>query len=151
MVRGQRSNQLSYVPKLQKQPGFAAYSVPAFASFGSKPEITATPQAYQNSAAPWRATSRYFIPFSTLMSGQVRWASVDSSWVHDVDREKFGASLDRWRALEPSRIYSSHLPPAPGSMLDLFVEALSQVPDAPRFEGLDQAALEMMLAGAVGS
>ncbi len=88
---------------------------------------------------------------ATLMSGQVRWASVDSSWVHDVDREKFGASLDRWRALEPSRIYSSHLPPAPGSMLDLFVEALSQVPDAPRFEGLDQAALEMMLAGAVGS
>jgi hypothetical protein len=85
---------------------------------------------------------------ATLTSGQVRWATVDSSWVHDVDRGAFGAKLDQWRALEPSRIYSSHLPPAPGSMLDMFAESLAQVPEAPRFEGLDQAALETMLAGA---
>jgi hypothetical protein len=84
----------------------------------------------------------------TLTSGQVRWATVDSSWVHDVDRCAFGAKLDQWRNLQPSRIYSSHLPPAPGSMLDEFIDSLAQVPDAPRFEALDQAALEAMLVEA---
>lgn len=88
---------------------------------------------------------------ATIRAGQIRWATVDSSWVHDVDRVVFGATLDQWRALEPTRIYSSHLPRAPGSMLDLFVDSLAQVPDAPRFEGLDQAALEAMLAGTTTS
>ncbi len=88
---------------------------------------------------------------ATVTSGQVRWATVDSSWVHDVDRGAFAAKLEQWRALEPTRIYSSHLPPAPGSMLSMFVDSLAQVPDAPRFEGLDQAALESMLAGAAAS
>ncbi len=91
------------------------------------------------------------IDAATLTLGQVRWATVDSSWVHDVDRNMFGATLNKWRALEPSRIYSSHLPPAPGSMLDTFVDSLSQVPDAPRFEGIDQAALETMMAGTASS
>jgi Metallo-beta-lactamase superfamily len=86
---------------------------------------------------------------ATLASGQIRWATVDSSWVHDVDRDIFGAKLDQWRALEPTRIYSSHLPPAPGSMLEMFVDSLAQVPGAPRFEGLDQMALEAMLAQSV--
>ncbi len=88
---------------------------------------------------------------STVMAGQVRWATIDSSWVHSVDRGAFGVELDKWRALEPTRIYSSHLPPAPGSMLDLFVDSLAQVPDAPRFEGLDQAGLERILAGTTAS
>jgi hypothetical protein len=33
-------------------------------------------------------------------------------------------------------------------MLQLFTESLAQVPDAPRFQGPDQAALENMLAAA---
>ena len=85
----------------------------------------------------------------TLVSGQVRWATVDSSWVHDVDRGVYAAKLRQFRSLEPSAVYSSHLPPAPGSMFDLFIDSLAQVPDAPRFEGPDQAALELMLAGMV--
>jgi hypothetical protein len=87
---------------------------------------------------------------ATLTSGQIRWATIDSPWVHDVDHGAFHAILHHFRSIEPSMIYSSHLPPAPGSMMSLFIGSLAQVPDAPRFQGPDQAALETMLAG-VGS
>ncbi len=91
------------------------------------------------------------LDIDTLQSGQVRWATVDSAWVHNVDRDVFGAALDELRAIEPTMVCSSHLPPAPGAMLKLFVDSLAQVPGADRFIGPDQAALEMMLAGMVGS
>ena len=82
-----------------------------------------------------------------LQAGQIRWATIDSSWVHDVDRAAFSYALDRLRAMEPTMVCSSHLPPAPGAMLNLFVDSLAKVPDADRFVGPDQAALEAMLAG----
>jgi len=82
-----------------------------------------------------------------LRAGQIRWASVDSPWLHDVDRAAFGRKLDQLRATEPSMVYSSHLPPAPGSLLGDFVESLAMTPDADQFNGPDQAALEAMLAG----
>jgi hypothetical protein len=66
---------------------------------------------------------------------------------YDIDRASFAAKLDQLRAIQTSMIYSSHLPPAPGAMLDVFVESLAQAPDAPRFEGPGQGALEAMLAG----
>jgi Metallo-beta-lactamase superfamily len=84
---------------------------------------------------------------ATLTSGQIRWATIDSPWAHDVDRAAFDAKLHQLLAIQPSMVYSSHLPPAPGSMLKLFIESLAQVPDAPRFEGPDQATLETLLAG----
>lgn len=87
------------------------------------------------------------VPIGELRSGQIRWASIDSPWLHDVDRGHFGRKLDELRAIEPSMVYSSHLPPAPGAMLDVFVESLAMAPDAERFAGPDQAALEAMLAG----
>jgi hypothetical protein len=86
----------------------------------------------------------------TLQSGQVRWATIDSSWVHDVDIQVFGRSLAATLALEPTMVCSSHLPPAPGGMLKLFVDSLVQVPSTDRFVGPDQAALEMMIAGMAG-
>ncbi|HVT77302.1 MAG TPA: hypothetical protein VHD87_09745, partial [Acidimicrobiales bacterium] len=81
-----------------------------------------------------------------LQAGQVRWATVDSSWVHDVDRATFNARLDDFRALEPTMVCSSHLPPAPGNMLKVFVDSLALVPDAERFVGPDQAFLDAMLS-----
>jgi hypothetical protein len=48
--------------------------------------------------------------------------------------------------LEPSLILSSHLPAAPGNMIDRFLATLAAVPDAARFVGPDQVALEKMLA-----
>lgn len=82
-----------------------------------------------------------------LQAGQVRWTTIDSAWVHDVNRQVFGRSLAELRALEPTMVCSSHLPPAPGAMLDLFVDSLAMTPDAERFVGPDQATLEAMLAG----
>lgn len=64
-----------------------------------------------------------------------------------MDRVHFGRKLAELRAITPSMVYSSHLPPAPGAMLDAFVESLAMTPDAERFAGPDQAALEGMLAG----
>jgi ODP family beta lactamase len=81
-----------------------------------------------------------------LQAGQVRWATIDSSWVHDVDRIAFGHALDELRAIEPTMVCSSHLPPAPGTMLDVCVDSLALVPDADPFIGPDQAALELLLA-----
>jgi flavorubredoxin len=86
---------------------------------------------------------------ATLQGGQVRWATIDSAWVHNVDRAVFGRALDELGSIEPTMVCSSHLPPAPGVMLKLFVDSLATAPDAERFVGPDQAALELMLAGMV--
>ena len=86
-----------------------------------------------------------------LRRGQVFWATVDSSWLHKVDRAVFASDLERVRALEPTMVLSSHLPAARGSSLDRLLGALAEVPDAPAFVGPDQAALEQMLAEAVGT
>jgi flavorubredoxin len=85
-----------------------------------------------------------------LRDGQVFWATVDSSWLHKVDRAMFASELDRIRGLEPTMILSSHLPAARGSSTERLLDALAAVPDAPPFVGPDQAALERMLAGITG-
>lgn len=87
------------------------------------------------------------LDLADLRAGQVRWASIDSPWVHDADRDALAHKLDQLRQLEPSMVYSSHLPPAPGTMLGVFTESLAMARDAERFVGPDQAALEAMLAG----
>jgi flavorubredoxin len=81
-----------------------------------------------------------------LRDGQVFWASVDSPWLHVADPAAFAKSLDRMRDTDPTMILSSHLPAAPGTMMDRFLDALASVPTAPPFVGPDQAALEAMLA-----
>ena len=86
-----------------------------------------------------------------LQPGQVLWATIDSSWIHDVDRDAFARTLDQLRALEPTMVCSSHLPPAPGAMLGLFTDSLAMTPSADRFVGPDQAALEAMHAAMAGS
>jgi hypothetical protein len=84
-----------------------------------------------------------------LRSGLVRWATIDSPWIHGVDRGAFKHTVEGIRSIEPSAVCSSHLPPAPGSMLGFMLDSLIAAPDAERFVGPDQAALEMMLAGMV--
>jgi len=80
-----------------------------------------------------------------LRDGQVFWTTVDSPWMHGVDRGVLARELDAVAGFEPSLILSSHLPAAPGSMIDRFVASLAAVPDAGPFVGPDQAALEQML------
>ncbi|MGB9012344.1 MAG: MBL fold metallo-hydrolase, partial [Aeromicrobium sp.] len=62
-----------------------------------------------------------------------------------VDRAKYDPTVAELRALDPSGIFSTHLPPAIGINGQL-VEALVEAPDGPVFVGPDQAALEELLA-----
>jgi flavorubredoxin len=91
------------------------------------------------------------VPDEALRQGQIFWATVDSSWLHNVDRTVFASELDRVRKLEPTMVLSSHLPAARGSSTERLLGALAAVPDAPVFVGPDQAALERMLAEATQS
>ena len=80
-----------------------------------------------------------------LRQGQVAWATIDSPWLHKVDRATFARELDAIRAMQPSMVLSSHLPPAPGHIADRMLTTLATAPDAQPFVGPDQQALEAML------
>jgi len=95
------------------------------------------------SAVPGNATD---LTEDELRQGQVFWATVDSPWVHNVNESAFAAELDRFRQIEPRIVLSSHLPPAPGHMLDPMLRSLATVPMAERFVGPDQMALEHLLS-----
>lgn len=79
-----------------------------------------------------------------LRAAQLLWASVDSPWIHNVDTSMFARSVQEIRALNPTWIFSSHLPPATGDMTRL-LDTLLEAPSADVFTGPDQAALEAML------
>jgi glyoxylase-like metal-dependent hydrolase (beta-lactamase superfamily II) len=85
-----------------------------------------------------------------LREGQVIWATVDAPWLHKVDRGVFSAELESIRSMEPRLILSSHLPAAPGHMLDRLLASLAAAPEASPFTGPDQAALEQMLEQMTG-
>jgi Metallo-beta-lactamase superfamily len=80
-----------------------------------------------------------------VCDAQLLWAAIDSPWVHTVDATKFRASIDPIRALDPSAVLSTHLPPAVGLNDALFAMA-DDAPDCPAFIGPDQQALEQLLA-----
>ncbi len=80
----------------------------------------------------------------TLRSGQVLWTTVDSPWLHHVDRRTFAASLDSIRSIDAEFVLSAHLPPA-RSMTDWMLESLAAAPDAARFVGPSQIELQQML------
>jgi len=94
-------------------------------------------------AVPEDATD---LPADVLRQGQITWATIDSPWVHTVDRAAFARQLASIGTLDPTMVLSSHLPAAPGAMLPELLRALEAVPDADPFVGPDQAALEQMLA-----
>lgn len=86
------------------------------------------------------------VPADTLRAAQLLWATVDSPWVHNVDPDLFKSSADPIRAMNPSAVLSTHLPPAIGRNTELF-DMLVQAPSADPFIGPDQQALAQMLAG----
>ena len=81
-----------------------------------------------------------------LRQGQILWATVDSPWLQWVDGAAFARELDRIRGIEPSMVLSTHLPAAPGRMMERLLASLAAVPGSQPFVGPDQAALEQMLA-----
>lgn len=84
------------------------------------------------------------VPPADLRSLQLLWASVDSPWVHSVDRHNLLATAQPLQAAAPEVILSTHLPPAAGRVAD-FLNMLAAAPGTSAFVGPDQAALEEML------
>lgn len=82
---------------------------------------------------------------SDLRDGQVTWATIDSPWIHKVDKDVFEAELDGIRRIAPTLILSNHLPPAPGRLLERLLGSLAAAPGAHPFVGPNQATLDQML------
>lgn len=82
---------------------------------------------------------------SDLRDGQIVWATIDSPWLHKVDKDAFGRELDGIRKIAPRLILSNHLPPAPGHLMERFLGSLMAAPGAHPFVGPNQAAFEQML------
>ena len=78
---------------------------------------------------------------AALHHGQTTWVSIDSPWIHRLDRAVFARELSDLRAFDPSLVLSGHLPPAPGTMLTRMLETLVAAVDAPPFAGPGQAFL----------
>jgi hypothetical protein len=86
------------------------------------------------------------VPPEALAGGMLGWATSDSPWAHVVDRGRYGQVLDRVRQLQPSRIFSSHLPAASGTSLEKFLSVLEMVPDAEPFMPPDSDQFAHMIA-----
>lgn len=86
------------------------------------------------------------VPWAALAGGMQAWATSDSPWAHLVDRQRFGQVLDRVRRLQPTHIFSSHLPAASGTSLERFLQVLESVPDAEPAVAPNHEEFAMMLA-----
>jgi flavorubredoxin len=86
------------------------------------------------------------VPQDALAAGMMGWAAFDSPWLHMVDKARFGEVLESVRQLQPTAIYSSHLPAASGVSLDAFIELLQTVPDAEPFIPPDHEAFTQLAA-----
>ena len=91
----------------------AFFSVDSFGSF--------LPEATEDAAE---------VPEDALCGGMRAWATSDSPWAHLLDRQRYGLVLEGVRRLQPTRIFSSHLPAANGTSLEGFLQVLESVPDA---------------------
>jgi hypothetical protein len=85
------------------------------------------------------------VPQDALQAGQLLWATIDSPWIHVVDPDNFRATLQPLRAMNPTAVLSTHLPPAIGRT-DQLLDTIAAAPTADAFVGPDQVALEQMLA-----
>ena len=73
------------------------------------------------------------IPREVLAGGMLGWATSDSPWLHVADTQQFGRVLQKVRELQPSRIFSAHLPPVSGAGLEDFIKVFESVPNAEPF------------------
>ncbi|MGY1822316.1 oxygen-binding di-iron domain-containing protein [Geodermatophilus sp. SYSU D00079] len=85
------------------------------------------------------------VPPEALAGGMLGWATSDSPWVHLTEPVGFGQVLDRVRQLQPTRIFSAHLPAADGTALEDFLAVLQQVPTAERFVPPDAEQFAQMI------
>jgi glyoxylase-like metal-dependent hydrolase (beta-lactamase superfamily II) len=81
----------------------------------------------------------------TVAAGQLAWATVDAPWVSYVDEGRFARELDAVRALQPTTVLSSHLPPV-HTATERLLTTMRQAPRAEPVPGTTQAELETLLA-----
>lgn len=86
------------------------------------------------------------IPADELREREMSWASFDAPWVHDIDRERFGRTLQLFVKADPVWVLSSHLPPA-HRMIQTLCENLSKAPDGKPFVAPNQAQFAQMIHG----
>jgi flavorubredoxin len=80
-----------------------------------------------------------------ITGGMIGWATFDAPWLHYTDVTRFGRAISELRQLDPSCIFSSHLPAATGR-LEAFIDILAAVPDADPFVAPDAAAFRQIAA-----
>jgi flavorubredoxin len=85
-----------------------------------------------------------------LRDGQVFWATLDSPWLPKAESASFAKELDGIRKMAPKMVLSSHLPAAPGVMIERLLASLSAAQTSQPFVGPNQAGLEQMLAQMTG-
>ena len=85
------------------------------------------------------------VPADALAGGMRAWATADSPWAHVVDRTRFAHVLEGVRSLQPTSIFSSHLPAARGTSLERFLEIIESVPDAEPAVGPSAQEFSQML------
>jgi glyoxylase-like metal-dependent hydrolase (beta-lactamase superfamily II) len=107
----------------------ALFSVDSFGGF--------VPEPTQNAAD---------VPEEALAGGMAAWACSDSPWVHLTDKERFAEVIEGVRRLQPTSIFSSHLPAAPGTSLERFLGILSTLPDAEPVVGPSSDEFAQLLA-----
>lgn len=76
----------------------------------------------------------------TLRDGLVTWTTVDAPWLHAVREDAFASTLAAVRAIDPSVVLSTHLPPAEG-MLETLLGHVNAARSAAPFVGPDQEAM----------
>ncbi len=81
-----------------------------------------------------------------LREGLFTWTTVDSPWLHAIDRNAFAKSLDSIRKISPKVILSSHLPVA-CDMAHELLQLMAEVPAVKPFVGPDQQEFEAMIKG----
>ena len=89
------------------------------------------------------------IPDDILREGIIGWTRVDAPWLDFVDAAQFETSLDRFRALAPRHVLSSHLPPAE-NIAEKLLDAVAAARLAPAFSGPDQMTFDAIMANAGG-
>lgn len=82
-----------------------------------------------------------------LQEGMALWAGIDAPWLHHLSAGQLDANCSPLRDLRPSRILSSHLPPATG-LDDRLYMALQTARQNEPFVGPDQASVERAARGA---
>lgn len=80
-----------------------------------------------------------------LLQAQVTWATVDSPWVVETQRDRLAAKVEEVRRLSPSALLSSHLPPV-AKRVDASLDSVLAAQSAEPAPAMTQDLLESLLA-----